>query len=141
MNLRIPVAVILGTVSFSALAAPACMREFDAFMARFETDRAFQREQTVYPLTYSVSESGTPDKPRTQVYHLSRAQARPMDELEYPSPQARAARGLLEARQCTHPTACVIAFDDRADDRKSLRFSLAQRRGCWRLVGIARVGP
>ncbi len=140
MNGRTLACLLLAATPLAAPAAPACVRDFDAFIARFETDRAFQRAQAIVPLPYSVSEPGAAARPVTRVRQLSPAQVRALDEIEFPAPQAREARGLLEARQCTHPTACVIALDDRADERRSLRFSFAQRRGCWRLVGIARIG-
>jgi hypothetical protein len=140
VNARPLVCLLLAAAPFAACAAPACVRDFDAFMARFEADRAFQRAQSIQPLPYSVSEPGAADRPVTRVRQLLPAEARTLDEIEFPGPQAREARGLLEARQCTHPSACVIALDNRADERQSLRFSFAQRRGCWRLVGIARIG-
>lgn len=133
--------VALACVPAGAPAAPACLADFDTFLARFEADRAFQRAQTIHPLAYSVRDAGADPAARTVVRQLARAQAATMDELDFPAAATRQAQGLLEARQCTHPSACVIAFDRTDSPTWSQRFSFAQRRGCWRLVGISLIAP
>ncbi len=145
MRFRIPFALALIAVpmslSIAAQGSAPCVADFTAFIARFETDTAFQRRNTQYPLAYSFIEKAPEEKPRTVSLMLSRAQALKFSALDFPSADQQASIPLLRALKCGNPNACVVSFDRRSSDSDSLRFSFGVRKGCWRLVGVADASP
>jgi hypothetical protein len=120
-------------------AAAECTADFDAFIARFESDPAYQRRNTVYPLALSSVDSVARPDGRTVTKSQNRKEASLRDDLLFPDAQKQRAIPLVRAMQCGVPSACVIAFDKADSDAYSIRFSFGLRRSCWRLVGVASI--
>lgn len=122
-------------------AATPCVADFTDFVARFEKDTVFQRQNTLYPLDYSYVDGTSQPAPRTVKLSLSRAQAAKRTEIEFPTAEQQKSTPLLRGQLCGNPNGCVVSFDKPGDANYSLRFSFGLRRGCWRLVGVASVSP
>ncbi|WP_309893356.1 hypothetical protein [Archangium sp.] len=126
-------APLLLALTIAGCAAPpvaSCPADFDAFLARYSEDAAFQREFTAPVVIYTHVENVEPE-PRPVTEH------RPADTLVYPSLLSRAkreAQGLngmkvtAEARR-----AVVTLWQEDTDYQLSYRF---ERDSCWRLVQV-----
>ena len=105
----------------AAMAAP-CLGDFEAFIKRFEGDRDFQRQTTLYPLDFTFLDRTSQERPRTVKLALTRQAAAARDDIDFPGAAQQQAIPLLRAQKCGQPNACVVAFDKEGADTHSIRF-------------------
>ncbi|MCR5880732.1 hypothetical protein [Phenylobacterium sp. J367] len=116
-------------LSGCASISPACSGDFDAFLARFGEDVAFQREFTSPTVVVTASEPGGIAE---QV--ITR---RAKSDLTFPlmPPAAERRRlGLVEKAEHNGPRA-TFRFARPDSDAHSMSFTF-ERRGCWALTQI-----
>lgn len=89
---------------------------------RFEGDRDFQRQTTLYPLDFTLLDRTSQERPRTVKLALTRKAAAARDDIDFPGAAQQQAIPLLRAQKCGQPNACVVAFDKEGADTYSIRF-------------------
>ena len=130
MRYSAPFLLALTVAGCSAGPPASCPTDFDAFLARYSEDAAFQREFTA-PVVIQTRLENVEPEPRNVTEH------KPADTLVYPAFPGRAKREVLglkrmkvsaEARR-----AMVTIWKEDTDYQISYRFELDS---CWRLVRV-----
>jgi hypothetical protein len=115
--------------------APECRATFAEFLARFESDMAFQLEHVQFPLQMGYVDASASPEPANREKLVTREEYAAKGWF-YPSLEVQAQRR-LEKKIVRPPTSnMVIEFDQPDSDAYSVNFSFTRTNGCWYLTRI-----
>lgn len=114
-------------------AAPGCVTAFDDFLARFETDRSFQEENTVFPLKHSFINLETDPEPRRVAKALSKTETTERTDPIFPSPATQRTVPFVRAIKSPTQTGRIVQLQ-KPDTGYLLIYHFRKISGCWKLV-------
>ena len=111
----------------------ACPAKFDAFLERFETDRAFHLRSVRFPLpmTYVDTPRDAPVKLRTR---LSRREYSLPRQPWYPPPELQEEWNLTRTVRDVSKTRKVVRLEQADVDGYKAEFHFQKAGACWRLM-------
>jgi hypothetical protein len=123
---------VLLLISPAAHAQTACIRDFGAFLAQFESSAEFQRNNTRFPLSTVRTDRAALPEPKT-IFHSISSPADPQyADAAFPDP-ARQAAIPLKQRIKKGSGARFVLFA-RPGTGGTLTFTFEMSAGCWQLI-------
>ncbi len=117
------------------MGAPRCPESFGTFLGHFGNDRAFQLENTTYPLKHSTVDVDAGPGPRVVERELSRVEAEAAGVVFYPSSAEQERAGLVPEVEEIGSTRVIVRLR-KADTGYLLVYDFRRVQGCWKLVAF-----
>lgn len=119
-----------------AAAAMACPASFPAFVSQFESDNAFQREHTRFPLAASRIDNQSADEPFEVKYSIPHAGDTNYKRAAWPTPARQSSAGLKRTIAKEPGGVQAVTFSQPGTDYM-FTFYFKKSRACWSLVRFA----
>ena len=124
------------SMPWPAQAAAACPADFKAFVGKFESDPAFQRKHTRFPLAASRIDNQSQDEPFEVKYVIQDASDKDAPRATWP-PRARQASAGLKRTIAPEPGGVrAVTFSQPGTDYM-FSFYFKKAGACWALVRFA----
>ncbi|XLZ72362.1 hypothetical protein ABT364_10485 [Massilia sp. SR12] len=124
------------SMPWTAQAAAACPADFKAFVDQFESDPAFQREHTRFPLAASRVDNQSRDEPFEVKYVIRDASDKDAPRAAWPTRARQASAGLKRAIAPEPGGVQAVTFSQPGTDYM-FTFYFKKSRACWALVRFA----
>ncbi|MEW5745784.1 MAG: hypothetical protein AB1805_10165 [Nitrospirota bacterium] len=117
----------------SVSAEPGCVSTFEDFLSKFETDRSFQEENTVFPLKHSFVDLNADPEPRAVNKPLSKTEVTERINPIFPSPAAQRKVPFVRVIKSPTQTRSIVQLE-KPDTGYLLIYHFHKIGKCWRLV-------
>ncbi|WP_374586616.1 hypothetical protein [Pseudoduganella sp.] len=117
-------------------AAAACPASFPAFLSQFESDPAFQRQHTRFPLAASRIDNQSGDEPFEVKYTIQDAKRKEYQRVAWPTRARQQAAGLQRSIAREAGGGQAVTFSQPGTDYM-FTFHFQKTRDCWTLVRFA----
>lgn len=112
--------------------AQNCTKDFDTFLAQFESSPEFQRSNTRFPLSTVRTDRSVQPEAKTVFHTISSAADPQYADTAFPAPAKQAAMA-LKARIKKGSGARFVQFT-RPGSGGTLTYTFEMSAGCWQLI-------
>ena len=112
--------------------AQSCIKDFDAFLAQFESSPEFQRSNTRFPLSAVRTDNKRVPEPKTLFYNISGPSDPQYAEAVFPNREKQAAAA-LKSRIKKGSGARFVQLG-KEETGQAFRYTFELSAGCWKLI-------
>ena len=129
---RLFLCIALSLTSSVVLAGELCASDFASFLSKFESTRAFQRQNTRFPLLVSYVDKSALPEARTVQYKIGSTSDPKYSGIIYPSKTKQAVVPFEKAVRSDQEK--ILVQFTKPDTDYSFAFVFEKTASCWQLV-------